>query len=100
MKHKFVNIFFSPFPAIPHFKAVVIMATTCDGCGHRTSEVKSGAGVEPRGTRITLRVTSPADMSRDVLKARTYKFLVGIARRYLFFFFWMRSTSFVPHTCK
>lgn len=28
--------------AIPHFKEVVIMATNCDACGHRSNEVKSG----------------------------------------------------------
>ena len=28
--------------AIPHFKEVVIMATTCDSCGHKSNEVKSG----------------------------------------------------------
>ena len=28
--------------AIPHFKEVIIMATTCDACGHKTNEVKSG----------------------------------------------------------
>ncbi|XP_070621862.1 zinc finger protein ZPR1 isoform X2 [Erythrolamprus reginae] len=56
---------------IPHFKEVVIMATTCDACGHRTNEVKSGGGIEPLGTKITLRVTGPADMTRDVLKSET-----------------------------
>ncbi len=62
--------------AIPHFKEVVIMATTCDDCGHRTNEVKSGAGIEDRGTRITLRVTDPSDMSRDVLKVSYYMYCI------------------------
>lgn len=39
------------FPDIPHFKEVVIMATVCDHCGHKTNEVKSGGGIEPQGTR-------------------------------------------------
>ncbi|XP_070808593.1 zinc finger protein ZPR1 [Pituophis catenifer annectens] len=56
---------------IPHFKEVVIMATNCDACGHRTNEVKSGGGIEPLGTKITLHVTGPADMTRDVLKSET-----------------------------
>lgn len=29
-----------PFSEIPHFKEVVIMATICDACGHRTNEVR------------------------------------------------------------
>ncbi|NXF33218.1 ZPR1 protein, partial [Nyctibius bracteatus] len=56
---------------IPHFKEVIIMATNCDSCGHRTNEVKSGGAIEPQGTRVTLRITDPSDMTRDVLKSET-----------------------------
>ncbi|XP_009331193.1 PREDICTED: apolipoprotein A-V-like [Pygoscelis adeliae] len=55
---------------IPHFKEVIIMATNCDSCGHRTNEVKSGGAIEPQGTRITLRITDPSDMTRDILKVQ------------------------------
>lgn len=44
------------------------MATNCDVCGHRTNEVKPGTGIEPLGIKITLQITSPMDMSRDILK--------------------------------
>lgn len=56
---------------IPHFKEVIIMATNCDSCGHRTNEVKSGGATEELGTKITLHVTDPSDMSRDLLKSET-----------------------------
>lgn len=56
---------------IPHFKEVIIMATVCDSCGHRTNEVKSGGATEEMGTKITLHVTDPSDMTRDVLKSET-----------------------------
>ncbi|XP_056399215.1 zinc finger protein ZPR1 isoform X1 [Hyla sarda] len=56
---------------IPHFKEVIIMATNCDACGHRTNEVKSGGAIEPLGTRITLHITDPSDLTRDVLKSET-----------------------------
>ncbi|NWW42367.1 ZPR1 protein, partial [Pedionomus torquatus] len=56
---------------IPHFKEVIIMATNCESCGHRTNEVKSGGAIEPQGTRITLQITDPSDMTRDVLKSET-----------------------------
>lgn len=85
----------SPSAEIPHFKEVIIMATNCDACGHRTNEVrsfwsgwvdvsldelcpvysfptcpqvKSGGAIEPLGTKITLHVTDPSDMTRDILK--------------------------------
>lgn len=54
---------------IPHFKDVVIMATVCDSCGSRTNEVKSGGGIEEKGTKIEVKVTSRDDFSRDVLKS-------------------------------
>lgn len=56
---------------VPHFKEVVIMATTCERCGHRTNEVKSGSGIEPRGVRLELQVREEADLARDVLKSET-----------------------------
>lgn len=56
---------------VPHFKEVVIMATTCERCGHRTNEVKSGSGIEPQGVRLELRVREAADLTRDVLKSET-----------------------------
>ena len=54
--------------AIPHFKEVVLMATVCDACGMRDSEVKGGSGIEPLGRKITLKLTDISDLSRDVLK--------------------------------
>ena len=59
-------------PAIPHFKEVIVMALTCDTCGYRSNEVKSGAGVSAKGTRITLHLTDPSDLSRDILKVRSH----------------------------
>lgn len=56
---------------IPHFKEVIIMALTCDGCGNRSNEVKSGGGVEKMGRRITLQIKEPYDLARDVLKSET-----------------------------
>ena len=57
-------------PAIPHFKEVIVMALTCDTCGYRSNEVKSGARVSEKGTRITLHLTDPIDLSGDILKVR------------------------------
>ncbi|XP_045106937.1 zinc finger protein ZPR1-like [Portunus trituberculatus] len=56
---------------IPHFKEVIIMATSCEGCGNRSNEVKSGGGVEKLGRRITLKVKESYDLARDVLKSET-----------------------------
>lgn len=61
---------------IPHFKEVIIMATNCEGCGHRTNEVKSGGATEEQGTKITLHITDASDMTRDVLKSETCGVLI------------------------
>lgn len=47
------------------------MATHCESCGNRTSEVKSGSGISDKGKRITLRLTDPCDLARDILKSET-----------------------------
>ncbi|CAI2173071.1 2239_t:CDS:2 [Funneliformis geosporum] len=56
---------------IPHFKEVVIMATTCDACGYKSNEVKSSGGISPLGKKISLKIEDLEDMSRDVLKSET-----------------------------
>lgn len=61
---------------IPHFKEVIIMATNCDSCGHRTNEVKSGGATEDLGTKICLNITDASDMTRDLLKSETCSVLI------------------------
>ena len=54
----------------PSFFKVIVMALTCDACGYCSNEVKSGAGVSSKWTRITLHLTGPSDLSRAILKVR------------------------------
>lgn len=56
---------------IPHFKEVVIMATNCEHCGYKSNEVKAGGPISDKGKRITLKITDPEDLSRDILKSET-----------------------------
>lgn len=42
---------------IPHFKEVIIMATNCDACGHRTNEVSLFV-LDGGSSRALLRVTA------------------------------------------
>ena len=65
-----VFLVFNKRKDIPFFKEVLIMATTCDSCGHRDNEVKSGTGIADEGTRIELRLTDVSDLTRDVLKVQ------------------------------
>eukprot|EP00759_Apiculatamorpha_spiralis_P014943 PhF_6_TR21670/c0_g1_i1/m.30924/K06874/K06874; zinc finger protein len=61
---------------IPFFKETIIMAFTCDNCGYRNSEVRSGGGVPPQGKRITLKVLTDRDLVRDVLKSETCNLII------------------------
>ena len=58
---------------VPHFKEVIVMATTCDYCGYKSNEVKSGSGMSATGVKLTLHITDPSDLSRDILKVYTSK---------------------------
>jgi len=61
---------------IPYFKEVIIMATTCDACGHKSNEVKSGSGVASEGIRYCLVMNDPTDLNRDILVSETSSFAI------------------------
>lgn len=54
---------------IPYFREVIVMATTCDMCGYRNSELKPGGEIPAKGKKITLRVQNAQDLTRDVIKS-------------------------------
>lgn len=56
---------------IPHFKDVIIMSTVCEHCGFKSNEVKTGGEIPPKGRKVTLKVTDPDDLARDILKSET-----------------------------
>lgn len=55
--------------SIPFFKDVLIMATTCDRCGYKSNEVKSGGEIPEMGKKLALKITAIEDLSRDILKS-------------------------------
>lgn len=61
---------------IPHFTDVIIMSTVCDQCGYKSNDVKTGGAIPVKGRRITLKVTDPDDLTRDILKSETAGLLV------------------------
>ncbi|KAK3227581.1 hypothetical protein Dsin_007443 [Dipteronia sinensis] len=54
---------------IPYFQEVFVMASTCDDCDYRNSELKPGGRVPEKGKMITLCVKNIKDSSRDVIKS-------------------------------
>ena len=56
---------------IPHFRQVIIMNTSCDDCGYKSNDVKTGGEVPEKGRRVTLRVKTDVDLARDILKSES-----------------------------
>lgn len=56
---------------IPYFQEVIVMASTCDSCGYRSSELKPGGRIPKKGKKITILVKNINDLSRDVIKSDT-----------------------------
>ncbi|XP_010435563.1 PREDICTED: zinc finger protein ZPR1-like [Camelina sativa] len=56
---------------IPYFQEVIVMASTCDDCGYRNSELKPGGAIPEKGKKIMLSVKNITDLSRDVIKSDT-----------------------------
>ncbi|KAK3304377.1 ZPR1 zinc-finger domain-containing protein [Chaetomium strumarium] len=56
---------------IPHFRQVVIMNTTCDDCGYKSNDVKTGGEIPEKGKKITIRVKTNVDLARDILKSES-----------------------------
>ncbi|KAF9620530.1 hypothetical protein IFM89_013151 [Coptis chinensis] len=54
---------------IPYFREVIVMASTCDGCGDRSSELKAGGDVPDKGKKIVVNVKNRVDLNRDVIKS-------------------------------
>uniref|UniRef100_A0A2P2L4N7 Zinc finger ZPR1-type domain-containing protein n=1 Tax=Rhizophora mucronata TaxID=61149 RepID=A0A2P2L4N7_RHIMU len=56
---------------IPYFQEVIVMASTCDSCGYRSSELKPGGRIPEKGKRMILHVKNINDLTRDVIKSDT-----------------------------
>ncbi|KAK3344416.1 ZPR1 zinc-finger domain-containing protein [Lasiosphaeria hispida] len=56
---------------IPHFRQVVIMNTSCDDCGYKSNDVKTGGEIPEKGRKVTLSVQRPEDLARDILKSES-----------------------------
>ncbi|KAK3946374.1 ZPR1 zinc-finger domain-containing protein [Diplogelasinospora grovesii] len=56
---------------IPHFRQVIIMNTSCDDCGYKSNDVKTGGEIPDKGKKTTLRVKTAVDLARDILKGES-----------------------------
>ncbi|KAK8969094.1 hypothetical protein KSP40_PGU016151 [Platanthera guangdongensis] len=63
-----VTNFYATSIQIPYFCDVIVMASSCDLCGYRSSELKAGGEIPQKGKRITVCVQNVKDLSRDLLR--------------------------------
>lgn len=57
--------------SIPFFKEIIIMAFSCDKCGYKNTEIKTGGGIGPKARRLTFHFKKEDDLNRDVFKSDT-----------------------------
>lgn len=61
---------------IPFFKEIIVMSFTCEFCGARSTEVKTGGGISEKGKKITYKVECEEDMNRDIFKSETAEIII------------------------
>lgn len=55
--------------SIPFFKDIIVMSFSCDNCGFKNNEVQSAGSLAEKGVKITLKVTNPEMLAREVVKS-------------------------------
>lgn len=61
---------------IPYFQEVIVMASSCDACGYRNSELKPGGSIPAKGKKVKVSVRNVKDLSRDVIKSDTASVII------------------------
>ncbi|KAF1974949.1 zinc finger protein-like protein zpr1 [Bimuria novae-zelandiae CBS 107.79] len=61
---------------IPFFREIVLMSSACPECGWKNAEVQPAGEIQQRGVKITLRIDSAEDLSRQIVKSDTAVFRV------------------------
>lgn len=56
------------FTAIPRFREVVVMSFECPHCGFKNTEIQAAAEIQVKGAQITVKLDSPEDLNRQVVK--------------------------------
>ncbi|KAL0241725.1 hypothetical protein GEMRC1_006960 [Eukaryota sp. GEM-RC1] len=54
---------------IPFFKEVILMSFSCPHCGFRSTDVQHGGSIAPKGSKFELKVKTPEDANRTVVKS-------------------------------
>lgn len=57
--------------SIPYFKEIIVMSFTCNQCGARSTEVKTGGGISDKARKTTIRVNKVEDLNRDIFKSES-----------------------------
>ncbi|KAM7451045.1 nucleolar zinc-finger protein [Porites harrisoni] len=61
---------------IPFFKEIILMSFECPHCGFTNNEVQSAGRIQEKGCTITLSVSSPKDLNRQVVKSDAASFTI------------------------
>lgn len=54
---------------VPLFREIIVMSFCCENCNFRNSTINFGGEIQKRGERVTLHVTQPSDLDRQIVKS-------------------------------
>ncbi|KAI2498531.1 zinc finger protein [Fragilaria crotonensis] len=54
---------------VPLFREIIVMSFYCENCSFRNTEVNFGGELQERGETLTLHVSCPEDLNRQVIKS-------------------------------
>jgi len=55
---------------------LIITCFSCDQCYFKSTEIKGGGGISDKGKKITLNLTKPEDLNRDLFKSESSKITI------------------------
>lgn len=56
------------FTTIPNFREVIVISFSCPHCGFKNTEVQTAQEMQPKGSKITVELTTKEDLDRQVIK--------------------------------
>ncbi|ESZ96723.1 putative Zinc finger protein ZPR1 [Sclerotinia borealis F-4128] len=56
---------------IPYFREIILMSFYCPHCNFKNAEIQSAGEIQQKGSRFELRLTTPEDFARQVVKSDT-----------------------------
>ena len=68
---------------VPFFKELVVSSFECENCGFKNNEVQTAGKIQDFGCIISLKLTDPKDIQRDIVKSEYAVISIIFIKKYL-----------------